>query len=354
MPTNSSLTSGNLLDVHKFQAPDGSPISSIINTMTEIDHFTKDMPALPANAGLTDHGLRMIQLPTGYIVDIGGSWKESKAEFEAYTEGLVTIRSTYRAPTDTYETVSESVGRTQLQANLDAHVMMMNQSVTNIMLEGASTPSQSVIMGLMERVPYTTTDEAFCFNAGGTGTNLRSAWLMKPGVDTVHSLYNPNHPTFGIEQKDMGVHPVQGLGSSEDEHRWDMWVEFRTIKGITIRDQTAVKRIANIDVGLSSFPGDDVINLAIDASIINATKLPGMGQQLGNAEPDLLNTWMLYCDERLYAKLIRAQNDKTFVYTSADNMYRTDLPMIGPRIVIRRMDALNHALESGETVVSAA
>jgi hypothetical protein len=352
MATNSGLTSGNLLDVHKFQNPQGGAITKVLNTMNEIDHFTKDMPALPANSGIVDVGLRQIQLPTGYIVDIGGSWKESKSEFEPYVEGLVTIRSTYKAPTDTYETVSEAVGRAQLQANLDGHIAMMNQSVTNIMLEGATTPSQSVIMGLMERVPYTTTDEAFCFNAGGTGTDLRSAWLMKPGVDTVHALYNPNHPTLGVEQKDMGVHPVQGLGTSSDEHRWDMWVEFRTIKGLTIRDQTAVKRIANIDVGSSSFPGDDVINLAIDASIINATKLPGMGQALGTAEPDVLNTWMLYCDERLYAKLVRAQNDKTFVYSSAENIYRTNLPMIGTNIIIRRMDALNHAIGSGETVLS--
>lgn len=354
MATNSLVLAGNILDVLKFKAPDGSPIDRVVNTMTEIDHFTKDMPALPANAGLTHHGLRLIQLPTGYLVDVGGSWKESKAEFEPFIEGLCTIRSTYKAPTDTYEQESEAVGRAQLQANLDGHVMAMNQGVTNIMLEGSSTPNQSAILGLMERPPYLTYDNSFCFNLGGSGSDLRSAWLMKPGIDTVHTLYNPNHPTLGIEQKDMGVHPVTGLGTGSDEHRWDMWIEFRTIKGITIRDMTAVKRLCNIPCGLTDYPGDDVINMAIEASIINATKLPGMGQALGTAEPDILNTWMLYCPERLYAKMVRASNDKLMVYKSAENIYRTELPMIGPNIIIRRMDALNHAIGSGETAVVAA
>lgn len=354
MATQSLASAGNILDVLKFKAPDGSAVDRVVNTMVEIDHFSKDMPALPANAGLTHHGLRLIQLPTGYLVDVGGSWKESKAEFEPFIEGLCTIRSTYTAPTDTYEQEAEAIGRSQLQANLDAHVMAINQGVTNIMMEGSSAPNQSAILGLMERAPYLTYDNSFCFNVGGTSNDLRSAWLMKPGIDTVHTLYNPNHPTLGIEQKEMPITKVTGLGTAEDEHRWDMNVEFRTIKGICIRDMTAVKRIANIDCGLTAYPGDDVVNMAIEASIINATKQPGLGQALGTAEPDVLNTWMLYCDERLYAKLVRASNDKLMVYQSADNIYHTKLPMIGDNIIIRRMDALNHAIGSGETVVAAA
>ena len=354
MAVQNTVKNGNILDVLKFKAPDGSAIDRMVNTMTEIDHFRMDMPALPANAGLTHHFLRRVQLPTGYIVDVGGSWRESKSQYEPVIEGLTTIRSTYTAPTDTYEQESEAVGRAQLQADLDGHTMMMNQTVTKLMLSGSVTPNMSAILGLMEREPYLKYDNSFTWNVGGSGSDLRSAWLMKPGVDTVHTLYNPNHPTLGIEQREMPINKVTGLGTGTDEHRWDMNVEFRVITGLSIRDQTAVKRLCNIPVGLTDYPGDDVINLAIEAAIVNATKLPGVGQQLGNAEPDILNTWMLYCDERLYAKLVRAQNDKTFVYSSAENIYRTQLPMIGPNIIIRRMDALNHEIGSGETAVTAA
>ena len=351
MATNDLKTVGNILDVLKFKAPDGSAVDRPVNTLVEIDHFSKDMPALPANAGLMHTGLRTITLPTGYLVDVGGFWLDSKAEFEPYVDGLCTIRSSYNAPLDTYEQESEAIGRAQLQAQLDSHMAALNQSVTNITLKGATTPNQSAIIGLEQREPYKTYDNAFTFSAGGT-TNLRSCWLMKPGIETVSTLYNPNHTTLGIEQMEMPITKAMGLTNNK-AHRWEMNVEFRIIKGLTIRDQTAVKRVCNIPVGPTDYPGEEVVRLLIDASIINATKLPGTGQALGTAEPDILNTWMAYCDERLYSKLVQAGNDKTFVYKSAENIYRTELPMIGPNIIVRRMDALNYALGSGETEVAA-
>ena len=354
MATNDARTVGNLHDVLQFKAPNGSPMDRPVNTLMEIDHLSKDLPALPANAGLTHHGIRTIQLPTGYLVDVGGSWKDSKATFEPFVEGLCTIRSSYTAPLDTYEQESEAIGRLQLQSQLDAHMATINQSATNIIIEGSATPNQSAILGLMERDPYRTYDQAFCYNVGGTGSDLRSAWLMKPGIDTVHSLYNPNHPTLGIEQKEMPITKDTGLGTGEDEHKWDMNVEFRLIKGLTIRDQTAVKRLCNIPCGSTDYPGEDVVRAAIRMTIINATKQPGLGQALGTAEPDTLGTWMLYCDEQVYAHLVLAGNDKTFVYMSADNIYRTSLPMIGPNIIVRRQDALNKLSGAGETVVASA
>lgn len=352
MATHDTTTIGNILDVLKFKAPDGSAINDVVNTLVEIDHFSADMPSLPANAGLTHQGLRTIQLPTGELVDVGGFWGTSKAEFEPFVEGLCTIRSTYKAPRDTYKYESKEVGQAQLQAQIDAHFMGLNQHTTNLMLEGSTAPTQSAIIGLMERAPYNAITDGFTWDVGGTGTDLRSAWLMKPGIETVHALHNGNHPTMGIEMEDMGAQLEEGLGTSSDKHRWNIFIEFAIVKGICIKDQTAVKRLANIPVGSTDYPGEDVVRMAIDATIVNATKLPGTGQRLGTAEPDILNTWMLYCDEKTYSKLVQAGNDKTFVYTSADNIYRMDLPMIGPRIVVRRMDALNKVSGSGETQVT--
>jgi hypothetical protein len=353
MATQDLTVIGNIFDVLKFKAPNGSAVDGVVNSLVEIDHFSEDMPALPANGGLTHHVLRTVALPTGYFVDIGGSWKSSKSQREPYSEGLCTIRSTYQAPVDTYKQEAKEIGQAQLSAEKTDHIIMMNQSVGNLMMNGTTVPNQSALVGLMKRSPYTTYDSKFCFSVGGTGSNLRSAWLMKPGIDTVHSLYNPNHPTLGIEQRDMGEQKITNDDDSTvpaGEHRWDIMIEFMITKGICVRDMTAVKRICNIPVGSTDNPGEDVVNVAIEASIINATKKPGIS---GNGK-EVLNTWMLYCDEWVYAKLVQASNNKTFVYMSDSNIYRTKLPMIGDNIILRRMDALNHDSGSGETAVAAA
>ena len=243
----------------------------------------------------------------------------------------------------------------KLRANKAAHIMSLNQGMMNMMLTGPTTPNQSAIVGIMQRAPYTKYDNKFCFSAGGSGNDLRSCWLMKPGVDTVHALYNPYHPTMGVEQEDKGEQLITGLGTSTDEHRWDLFIEFMLQKGLHIEDQRAVKRICNVACGLTDDPGIDLVNTIIEASIINA---PTGGtlmsyDQGGQVKSELASPWILFCDERLYAKLVRTSNDKLMVYTSDNNIYSTKLPMIGD-IIIARMDSLNKTIGSGETVVSAA
>ena len=340
MATHSHATAGNIFDVLKMKAPNGSPIDSVVNTLIEIDNFSEDMPAVPANAGLTHHGLRTVALPTGYLVDIGGSWKTSKSEREPFVEALCTVRGTYQAPKDTFQNEAPAIGQRLLSEEKRNFVAALNQGIGNLMLEGNTTPNQSAITGIMNRAPYNAYDNSNCHSLGGTGDDLRSCWLIKPGISTVHTLYNPNHPTLGIEQEDKGEQLITGLGTSSDEHRWDIMIEFMIQKGICVRDLTAMKRVCNVACGVSDYPGADLVDLVIEASLINSTKAPG--------------PWMLYCDERLYAKLCVAANQKLFVYTSAENIYRRTLPMISPDIIIRRMDALNHAIGSGETVVAAA
>ncbi len=341
MATKDISTMGNIYDVLKMKAPNGSPIDSVVNTLIETDDWSLRTPARPANGGLTNHGLRTTGLPTSYVVDIGGSWKESKSQREPFTDGLVTLRSTYQAPKDTFTSEEPAVGQALLAEEKKNHVIAMNQAAMNMLLRGSNstTKVQGDLVGILERKPYTVIDSIHTFDVGGTGLNLRHALLVKPGIATVHSLYNPFHPTLGIEQEDKGEIRVDGLGTSDDEHRYDICVEFAITRGICIRDLTALKLLANIPVAAADNPGADLVDAAIEASIIAAPKNNN-------------SSWILYLDERAYAKLVKAQNDKTFVYTSANNIWRTELPMIGTNIVLARMDALNKVLGSGETQIT--
>ncbi len=362
MATLTATTVGNIYDVLKLKLPNGSAVDSIVNALSERDDFSKFLPVLPANNGLTHHMLRQITLPTGYLVDVGGSWKTSKSEREPVVEGLMTIKSSYQAPIDTFMQEKPEVGKKLLKAEKIAHVMMLNQTVSNMMLNGNSTTSgqvitrnlnQSGIVGLAERDPWLTYDDKFTFNVGGSGTELRSAWMMKPGVDTLFGLYNPNHPTLGISQEDMGRVHIDGLGTNDDEHRWDIIIEFAITKGISVRDQRAVKRICNVPCGTADRPGNDLIDQIISASIINAPT--GGTMEIKDAEGRITDTpspWLLFCDERLYAKLVIAANNKLMVHTSNKNIYKTDLPMIGTNIIILRWDALNRDVGDGEAPVT--
>ena len=147
---------------------------------------------------------------------------------------------------------------------------------------------------------------------------------------------------------------IQGLGTSDDEHRWDIRIEFALQKGILIRDQRALKRIVNVPCGPTDIPGADLINQIIEASIINAPTGGTIQVEAEGRKTDTPAPWLLMCDERLYAKLVIEANNKLMVFQSPENIYRTKLPMIGDNIIIARWDALNRDLGDGEAVVAAA
>lgn len=356
MAENDITTMGNMFDMIKFRLPGNKAIQSIAATMAERDDWIKYTPSLAGNMGVSHQILRQISLPTGYLVDAGGSWKESKAEFEPDVLGMFTIKSTYRTNPDYFKNMAPNVAAVQLRAQKASHIMSLVQGKRNLMLNGSTSPSQSSIRGLMEMEAYATYDNKFCFSAGGTGNDKRSCWLVKPGVDTVYDIHNGFHPTMGVEMNDKGEQLVLGLGTSSDEHRYDIFIEFALQSGFVVEDMRAMKRICNVDCGSTDNPGSTLINAIIDASIINA---PTGGTLMsydseGKVVEELQSPWILYCDERLYSKLVRTQNDKLFVYESEENIYRTKVKAIGGDIIIARMDALNKTSGSGEDAVSAA
>ena len=360
MATNTSGTWGNFFDVMKMASPSGG-VLNVVSTLAERDDFTRLVPAYPANEGLTHHILRQTSLPQGYLVDLGGSWLASKSEYEPAVETLCTVKSTYQAPKDTFTTYKPELGQARLKAEKSSHIMALGQSISHLKLYGTTTPNQSAIVGLMKRKPWTAVDYLNCFDAGGasTNTNLRSCWLFKPGINTMHALYNPYHATLGVESTDKGEVYIGGLGTGGKEHRWDIIHEFMIQQGLAIQDYRSVKRVANVPCGPTDDPGEALVKAILMAATINAPTEGIMQIQENNNVMDLPSPWLLMCDEWLYTKLVWVTNTKLQVYKSSDNIYHRQLPMIGNDIIICRWDALNLPLSTatvtnGEAYVSAA
>jgi len=345
MSTLALANRANLFDVQKLKAPDGGMVD-VTNTLTEVCDLLADLDALPSNGGLFHQGVRLSALPSGSLVNIGDTWGSSKSQRTPFVEALATIRDRWQSPKDVLTTEGADVSQALVADEDRNHLEGNTQAWANLLLEGQTTPKQNSIVGLMKRAPWNAIDSEFCYDVGGTGDDLRSAWLMQPGVTTVHLIYNPNHPTLGVSLEDKGEVFVQDFGSASNpasldaaEGRWDIIHEYMLQAGICIRDQRAVKRIANVPCGSTDTPGADLINNVIRASLKHNLSSSKM--------------WMLYCDADLYTQLVLGANDKLKVFMSDKNIYQTVLPMIGPNVIIRRLDALNKAVSSGETQVTA-
>lgn len=337
MATKTLANRQNLYDVQKLKAPNGGAVE-ITNTLVERNDLIFDLPALPSNGGLFHQGARTSSLPVATLTNIGGTWGSTKSERTPFVEALATIRARFQSPKDVLQSEGPEVSQMLVTEEKNDHIEGLGQSWANLIVQGPSTPQQNGIVGLEGRAPYTSIDSEFTYDTGGTGSDLRSCWLMQPGPATVHLVYNPNHPTLGVEMQDKGeVFVLNPAASTLDgaEGRWDIIIEFMLQQGFVIRDQRAVKRIANIPVGATTVPTAELINNVIRAANKHSSTMS--------------KTWMLYCDADVHTQLILGANDKLKVHTSDKNIYQTELPMIGPNIIIRRLDALNKAIGSGES-----
>ena len=340
MATLTLASRQNLFDVQKLKAPNGGAVE-VTNTLVERNDLIGDLPAVPANGGIFHQGARVNSLPSGTLTDIGGTWGSSKGDRTPFVEALATVRSRFQSPKDVLETEGQEVSQQLVSSEKDNHLEGLGQSWCNLILKGPVAPTQNAIVGLEGRAPYNAIDSEYTYDNGGSGNDLRSGWLIRPGVDKVHMLYNPNHPTLGVGMQEKGEVFVQDpTAASLDaaEGRWDIIIEFMLQQGICIRDQRCVKRIANVQCGPSDVPTADFINNVIRAA--NYHTIPGE------------MPWNLYCDAQLYTQLVIGANSQLMVYTSDQNIYRTKLMMIGDNVIVRRLDALNYAVGSGESVVS--
>ncbi|MDD3534512.1 MAG: hypothetical protein PHR27_10875 [Candidatus Cloacimonetes bacterium] len=99
-------------------------------------------------------------------------------------------------------------------------------------------------------------------DAGGTGSNLTSIWLVGYGQDTVYGIF-PEGTSAGFKYRDNGrVQLTDANGGKywgyQSQYNWDM--------GVCVRDPRYVVRIANIDVTkLSATDADAFIENLIRA-----------------------------------------------------------------------------------------
>ena len=137
-------------------------------------------------------------------------------------------------------------------------VESMSQTLQRALFFGDSTKDPEQIMGLAPRFsvkdPRKAANGVNIIDAGGTGNDLTSIWLIGWSPNTVHGLF-PEGTKAGLYKEDLGE------GSAHDPDGG----EYRVLKthygwdcGLCVRDWRYVVRIANIKESLlKSVPPDE-------------------------------------------------------------------------------------------------
>lgn len=314
----------NLFNAMKAKSPSGE-LLDLTYRLVERDPVLRDVPTYPANNGATHYGMRWISEITPTVSVVAGGWTSSVAQGQQFNEDMILVRSRYQCPADVLEHMGNGASEYR-RAQEHIHEKSMQRGWTSTMIRGTAAASNKRINGLSNRAPWNTETTDYCALMGGT-SNLRSMWLVNPGLAKFYLIHNPNNPTLGIKRtpKPQQLVDVTDTDANGSGKRWDEITEFEFEHGICIQENMAIKRICNNDYTAAVTAA--TINKIIELRLIHDNFLDGQ--------------WFLWCDPRMYINLIALVQSEMNVRYSADNPYRVSLPMIGDIIVVN-VEALNY------------
>lgn len=332
----------NIFNMMQAFSVDGQYLEMAQN-LVQVNDLLRYTPTFPANENLSHRGARYDSLPEAVYSALGDAVTSSFARISSYREVLGILRSRWQCPEDILKAQGEPSQMDRFRTGQErANIEGMTQGQAQALLRGASAANHERLDGIFQRAPWNSiTNTTYVFDAGGTGSTLRSALLIKPGQDTFHLLHPKYHATKGIERIDRGSVPVlvttTDANGTSNATRFDVMTDFEYWGGWNIVNQKAIKRIVNIPVDYAS------LSALIVRKIIEARHRHSVISSMpGAVNPQMMveAPWHLYCDPLVYTQLVDYTLGKLNVNYTANNPYKIELPMIGD-IIILRMDALD-------------
>lgn len=313
-----------LTDWAKRQDPN-SKQAKIVELLTQTNEILEDMVFVEGN------------LPTGHRTTVRTGLP--KATWRLLNYGVQPSKSTTAQVTDatgmleTYSEVDKELadlnGNTNefLLSESNAFLEAMNQDMAETLIYGDTSVHPQRFTGFAARFNDLSAKNAEnIIDAGGTGSNLTSIWLVVWGENTVHGIY-PKGSKVGLHQEYKGQETLtDDEGGKYEGYR----THFQWKNGLTVRDWRYVVRIANIDLSKlrKNTDADDALDL-IDL-LTQAVELP----------PNLsLGKPVIYCNKKIRTWMRRQIKNSKNVNITMEQVGGKKVVSFD-EIPVRRVDAI--------------
>jgi len=267
----------------------------IIELMGLTNEMLLDVPAHEANNGVINVTLQRTIKPMG--------------EHRVYNQGVGKAATQTKPVYDRIAMMGEYsvVDAAMLKHSGNKEAALMSEATAIIKGMGL-TQAETLIYGdddkpeefegLMKR--YNSLNNKQVINAGGSGPNLTSIYLIALGPDLFHLIYPKGSTSVGVTREDLGLEHLpdpNNPGKTLPMYR----NYFEAQYGISVKAPEAVRRIANIP---STITGDALVDILLEARA---------------RMPQGAATYVLYSNVDMQIKLDKAARDKAnVVYTAAD------------------------------------
>lgn len=269
-----STTNPTLADVTARMTADGKIDPQIVEMLNETNEILDDMTVIEAN-GVTEHKTTVrsgLPKATWRLLNYGVQPSKSRTVSVRDSIGML---ENYAEVDKALADLNDNSAAWRLSEDR-AFIEGMNQDMAQALFYSDSSISGETFMGLTPRYNSLTAENGInIIDAGGTGADNASIWLVVWGPNTCHSIY-PKGSSAGLQSRDLGEVTLTDENGGKYQgyrthYKWDL--------GCVLRDWRYVVRIANISVNSltkNASAGADLIDLMTQA--IELIPNTGMGR----------------------------------------------------------------------------
>lgn len=299
-----------LADHAKRLDPDGS-VSKIVEMLNETNEILDDMVWLEGN------------LPTGHRTTIrtglpSVTWRKLNYGVQQSKSTTVQVDDTcgmLEAWSQVDKDLADLNGNTaEFRLSEDrAFLEAMNQEFANILIYGDTDADPEKFLGLAPRyydvLPTTSYANNNVLNAGGSGSDVSSIWLVVWGPGTVHGIF-PKGSKAGIFQEDLGIQTVTDSATPAGYYR-AYQTHYQWKCGLCVRDWRYIVRIANVETAIAA-SGFTTNGLAATNPLIQAL----------NWIPNLrMGKPVFYCNKNIKTQFDILASNKSNAFYMKDNPF---------------------------------
>lgn len=259
-----ATTHPTLLDLAKLKDPNGQ-IATVIEILNETNEILDDMVWMEGNLETGHRSTVRTGLPAPTWRKMYGGVQPSKGS----TAQITDTTGMLEAYAEVDKALADLNGNTASFRLIEdrAHIEGINQEIADTLFYGNEGSEPEAFTGFSPRFNSLAAPNAEnIIDAGGTGTDNLSIWLVIWAPTTVHGII-PKGSNAGMQVTDKGqvtIENVDGAGGRMEGYR----THYRFDAGLTVRDWRYVVRIANIDKSLlinTIATGADISDLMVQA-----------------------------------------------------------------------------------------
>ena len=319
MATMPLVSSGRntLIDIAKSFGPDGK-VATIAELLNQSNELIQYMNFIEGNLPTGHKGVVRTGLPTVQLRSFYRGLKVSKSGRATIEDVCAMLEGRNEIDKDLAD-LNGNAPAFRLSEGL-SFIESMNQSFAQQLIYGDTSANPDGVLGLTPRYnSLSATNSQNIIDAGGSGSDNTSVWLVVWGENTVTGIY-PKGSQAGLTQQDLGE--IDAFDENNDRFR--AYAELWKWKfGLHVKDWRYAVRIANIDVSdLTGQTGTQAITAAtwLNKLMIKAlARIPSMGMGTATFMASRTVKEMLSV-----AALDKSQNALSF--TQGVNQYGTVAP----------------------------